>query len=189
MDFIFLFVSKYRDVVKGLGGRGSAWPAPAQSFSPEDLARRTVERRAVEAVIWGMPTVNYDLMFQEMITRRSRRIRTRSISMPFINTKDVGPMVIEIPPADDGSINGTIMDVWQMPLEDVDPAGIDKGKGGKYLILPPGYKAKAPAGCPVRQDVEAAGPREGTARGQVRSGCARRPIRPRCGAGVLFRRC
>ena len=49
-------------------------------------------------------------------------------------------MVLEIPPADDGSITGTIMDVWQAALEDVGPAGVDKGKGGKYPILPPGYK-------------------------------------------------
>jgi hypothetical protein len=34
-----------------------------------DLARRTIERRAVEAVIWGMPAVNYDLMLQEMLTK------------------------------------------------------------------------------------------------------------------------
>ena len=33
-----------------------------------------------------------------------------------------------------------------MPLEDVGPAGVDKGKGGKYLILPPGYKDKVPDG-------------------------------------------
>jgi hypothetical protein len=26
------------------------------------------------------------------------------------------------------------------------PAVVDKGKGGKYLILPPDYKGKAPAG-------------------------------------------
>jgi hypothetical protein len=41
---------------------------------------------------------------------------------------------------------GTIMDCWQMALEDVGPAGVDKGKGGKYLILPPGYKDKTPGG-------------------------------------------
>src|SRR5262249_49077540 len=62
--------------------------------------------------------------------------------MPFINTKDVGPVVIEIPPADEGSITGSVMDAWQCALEDVGPAGVDKGKGGKYLILPPGYKDK-----------------------------------------------
>jgi hypothetical protein len=36
----------------------------AQNFSPEELHRRTVERRAVEAVIWGMPAVNAELMFK-----------------------------------------------------------------------------------------------------------------------------
>ena len=65
---------------------------------------------------------------------------------PFFNTKDVGPMVLEIPPADGGSITGTIMDAWQAALEDVGPAGVDKGKGGKYLILPPDYKDKPPTG-------------------------------------------
>src|SRR4029077_6150735 len=34
----------------------------------------------------------------------------------------------------------------QVPLEDVGPAGVDKGKGGKYLILPPGYAAAVPDG-------------------------------------------
>ena len=55
-------------------------------------------------------------------------------------------MVLEIPPADEGSITGSIDDGWQTALEDVGPAGVDKGKGGKYLILPPGYKDKVPDG-------------------------------------------
>lgn len=56
-------------------------------------------------------------------------------------------MVIEIPPAgDDGSITGTIMDCWQAPLEDVGPAGKDAGKGGKYVVLPPGYSEAMPEG-------------------------------------------
>jgi hypothetical protein len=36
----------------------------AQSLSAEDLARRAIEPRAIEAVIWGMPAVNTDLMRQ-----------------------------------------------------------------------------------------------------------------------------
>jgi hypothetical protein len=67
--------------------------------------------------------------------------------MPFFYTKDVGPVVLDIPPADEGgSITGSVMDCWQAALEDVGPAGVDKGKGGKYLILPPGYKEKVPDG-------------------------------------------
>jgi hypothetical protein len=38
--------------------------ARAQDFSAEDLARRTIERRAIEAVIWGMPAVNLDRCFR-----------------------------------------------------------------------------------------------------------------------------
>src|SRR4029079_4952341 len=34
----------------------------------------------------------------------------------------------------------------QSPLEDVGPAGVDQGKGGKYLILPPGYSGTVPDG-------------------------------------------
>lgn len=55
-------------------------------------------------------------------------------------------MVLEIPPADGGSITGNVDDIWQTPLEDVGPTGVDKGKGCKCLILPPGYKGKVPSG-------------------------------------------
>ena len=105
----------------------------AQNFSAEDLARRTVERRAVEAVIWGMPAVNYDLMYQEMVRKvkgsfnqvlywsRLLDWKNQTLTpnpdviylMPFFNTKDVGPVVLEIPPADDGVFNGSIMNYWQ----------------------------------------------------------------------------
>jgi hypothetical protein len=65
--------------------------------------------------------------------------------MSFWDLKD-GPIVIEVPPAVGGSIAGNIVDAWQMPLEDAGPEGADAGKGGKYVILPPGYKGAAPAG-------------------------------------------
>jgi hypothetical protein len=54
--------------------------------------------------------------------------------------------VLEIPPADEGSITGSIDDCWQTAVEDVGPAGLDKGKGGKYVILPPDRKFKLPEG-------------------------------------------
>jgi hypothetical protein len=140
--------------------------AQAQSFSAEDLARRTVERRAVEAVIWGMPAVNFDRMLQAMIGSAKGKPnqivywsrlpdwKNQTLTpnpdviylMPFFNTKNIGPMVLEIPPADGDSITGSIMDAWQAALEDVGPAGVDKGKGGKYLIVPPGYQGVPPQG-------------------------------------------
>src|SRR5580700_2846040 len=140
----------------------------APTFSSDELARRTVRRRAVEAVIWGMPAVNYDLMYQAMVrdaragegsnkivywsrlcTWKNQTLTPNPDSiylMPFFNTKDSGPVVLEIPPADEGSITGSIDDCWQTAIADVGPAGLDKGKGGKYLILPPGYKEQVPSG-------------------------------------------
>jgi hypothetical protein len=61
--------------------------------------------------------------------------------------------VIEIPPAGDGVINGSIMDPWQAALEDVGPAGVDKGRGGKYVITPPGYQGAVPDGAIVLPSV------------------------------------
>ena len=42
-------------------------PAVMTTFSSEELVQRTVERRAIEAVIWGMPAVNFDRMYQAMV--------------------------------------------------------------------------------------------------------------------------
>ncbi|MEI5583538.1 MULTISPECIES: DUF1254 domain-containing protein [unclassified Agromyces] len=66
--------------------------------------------------------------------------------MPFIDTTTTGPMVLEIPPADGGAVNGSVMNAWQAPIEDVGPAGVDEGRGGRYLILPPGYSDGVPDG-------------------------------------------
>jgi hypothetical protein len=144
----------------------AAASASAQPFSADDLARRTIERRAVEAVIWGMPAVNTDLMRQEMLAKTTGKInevlcwsrpldwKNQTLTpnpdsiylMSFYNTKDVGPVVIEVPPAEGGSFAANIVNVWQMPLEDAGPEGADKGKGGKYLLLPPGYTGTPPDG-------------------------------------------
>ncbi len=141
--------------------------ASAQNLSADDLARRTIERRAVEAVIWGMPAVNYDLMLQEMLTKTSAKVnqviywgrpldwKNQTLTpnpdtlyfMAFFNTKDAGPIVLDIPPASaDGSLNANIVNIWQEPLEDAGLLGVDKGKGVKLLILPPGYSGVVPNG-------------------------------------------
>ncbi len=51
-----------------------AIPAQAQTSSTEDLTRRAIERRAVEAVNWGMPAVNTDLMIQEMLAKTAGKM-------------------------------------------------------------------------------------------------------------------
>jgi hypothetical protein len=150
---------------------------PAQAgdtdSSPDALARRTIERRAVETVIWGMPAVNYDLMLQEMLGKTAGKVgeviywgrpldwRNQTLTpnpdtlyfMTFFNTAG-GPIVLDLPPADEsGSFNGNIVTVWQMPLEDAGLLGADKGAGAKYLVLPPGYAGAVPQGyIPLQSD-------------------------------------
>ncbi len=59
----------------------------------------------------------------------------------WLNTKQ-GPLVIEAPP----KVLGAIDDFWFRWVGDVGETGPDKGKGGKYLVLPPGYKGAVPEG-------------------------------------------
>jgi len=54
-----------------------------------------------------------------------------------------GPTVVEIPPA---SGPGTVNDAFFRFVVDMGAPGPDKGKGGKYLILPPDYKGNVPEG-------------------------------------------
>jgi len=144
--------------------------AQAQT-SADDLNRRLIERRAIEAVIWGIPAVNTDLMRQEMLTKTPGKVgqviywgrpldwRNQTLTpnpdalyfMVFFNTKD-GPVVLDVPPGDaNGSFNGNIVTVWQMPLEDAGLLGIDKGAGAKFVVLPPGYTGPRPDGYTALQ--------------------------------------
>ena len=84
----------------------------AHDFSADEVKTRNIERRAVEAVNWGMSAVNFDLMYQSMVKTGGKynqvvywsrlpdwKIQTLTPNMdtvylsPFISTKDVGPVV------------------------------------------------------------------------------------------------
>lgn len=134
--------------------------------NPAEIADRALHRRAIAAVIWGMPAVNYELMRRQMVKLGgaanqvvfwSRPVGWKNQTltpnpdtiyfMPFFDTTGVGPVVMEIPPADTGGvIVGSIDDCWQTAIADVGPAGDDKGAGGKYLILPPDHVGVVPDG-------------------------------------------
>src|SRR5262245_26791580 len=66
----------------------------------------------------------------------------------MLDLQESGPIVVEIPP---GQMAGMILDVWQRVLADLGVVGPDQGKGGKYLILPPGHEKVSPAGYYVVQ--------------------------------------
>jgi len=140
-------------------------PGKETRSRPNELADPAAQRRAVEAVIWGMPAVNFDRMLKaardnggkpNQMVFWSRPVNSHNQTLtpnpdtiylnPFYDTRN-GPVVLEIPPVDgDAVIVGSIDNSWQNALEDVGPAGADKGKGAKYLITPPGYADKAPDG-------------------------------------------
>jgi hypothetical protein len=59
----------------------------------------------------------------------------------WVDTKN-GPMVIEASP----DLLGFVNDFWCRYVIDIGRAGPDKGKGGKFLLLPPGYTGDVPQG-------------------------------------------
>ena len=134
-------------------------------FRPANATEQLIYNRAIEAVIWGMPAVNFELMHESLVNAKgdfnqivywSGLLNAKNQTLtpnpdviyinPLYDTR-LGPVVLEIPKAEGASsITGSLDDGWQTAIEDVGPAGVDKGKGGKYLILPPGYKGKIPSG-------------------------------------------
>jgi len=113
-----------------------------------------------------MPLVNYRLMYDAAVRagmsagsnatvlwpgRLDSRNQTLTPNpdvvylMPFFDTSE-GPVVLEVPPARGGAINGSVMDCWQGAIDDVGVAGVDQGAGGRYAILPPGFADPLPDG-------------------------------------------
>ena len=82
---------------------------------------------------------------------------TRSTSIPITTPRTGRSCLRSLPPERSASITGSVDDAWQTAIEDVGPAGIDKGKGGKYAILPPGYKDKLPEGYIPMQSADISG--------------------------------
>ncbi len=62
--------------------------------------------------------------------------------VPDLDLKRDGPTVVEAPPGVLGAFNNA----WFRYLQDIGPLGPDKGKGGKFLVLPPDYKGDVPPG-------------------------------------------
>jgi hypothetical protein len=84
------------------------------------------------------------ILFESLMDSKSLFLTANTESVyawSWLNLKD-GPMVVETPP----NVLGVIDDFWFRNVTDFGNAGPDKGKGGKFLILPPGYKGEIPRG-------------------------------------------
>ena len=120
-------------------------------------------QRAVQAYLLALPPVSMVALREgltqwgpanttvptfETLMDSSSLFLTANANTPYtwmwINLHD-GPLVAEIPP----NVLGLVNDFWFYYVTDVGLVGPDKGKGGKYLIVPPGYKGETPAGYSI----------------------------------------
>ncbi len=105
---------------------------------------------SVYALVKGQQSVgavaNHQVLITEQLMDSNPLFLTANTSTlyvaPSITTKEDGPIVMEVPPGMLGAFN----DMWFRDVQDIGPAGPDKGQGGKYLLLPHGYEGEIPDG-------------------------------------------
>ena len=117
-------------------------------------------QRAVQAYLLAIPAVGQVLdrnaantlgPVNQTVPIWEQLVDSRTVGLTFndntvytwtwVNLKD-GPLVVELPP----KVLGAMNDIWFLWVSDWGITGPDKGKGGKYLLLPPGYKGEVPEG-------------------------------------------
>src|SRR3984893_12952395 len=126
--------------------------------------------RATQTYLWAMPLINtlgmqvgsektfgagYNFLpiWKQRLDAKTLVTTPNSdvlYAMSYVDLGKDGPLVIEAPPM----LQGILLDYWQRPIPvdggkffgDVGLAGPDGGKGGKLLLLPPGYKGAVPEG-------------------------------------------
>jgi len=140
-------------------------PFPENYPTPEatqQLYDEMLFHRTTQVTLWSMPAMTLWFMKQGSEAQFGKganvfpiwkdRLSAETIvstpnsdliyAMGYLDLQKDGPTVIEVPP----NLQGMLDDFWHRPLTDVGFVGPDKGKGGKYLILPPGYKGETPKG-------------------------------------------
>src|SRR5262249_43151957 len=118
--------------------------------------------RAVEAFLVQMPAVSWYYVCKGVADAGSRAPNQMVIWESLMdsatllltgNTETVyglctfdlkrdGPVVVEVPPSMLGGFN----DHWQHLIADIGVTGVDKGKGGKFLLIPPDQIDAVPDG-------------------------------------------
>jgi hypothetical protein len=126
--------------------------------SVEKLFENLDFQRAVQAYLLGLAPVSQVAnrkgilkvgpanrtvpIFEQMMTPKSIFL-TPNNNTPYtwfwLDLRN-GPLVLEVPP----KVLGLIDDMWYRFVTDLGIMGPDKGLGGKYLLLPPGYNGKVP---------------------------------------------
>ena len=103
---------------------------------------------SVAAIFKGMEAAgipnNTALIFSELMDAKSLFLTANADTIYFWVNLDAtkGPIVVETPPLSLGVVD----DMWFHWITDFGLPGPDRGEGGKYLFLPPGYKGEVPDG-------------------------------------------
>lgn len=116
-------------------------------------------QRAVQAYLWALPMASYGAMADahralgadshtvivadELAEPRHLALTANQDTVYMSGVLDLreGPMVMELPPG----MLGTMNNLWQQPLVDLGgPFSPEQNRGGRFLILPPGYDGPLP---------------------------------------------
>ena len=135
---------------------------------PDDATVRTLFdnldfQRAVQAYLLALPALDMAAMrrallkwgpanstmciWEDLVYPRTVQLSTNnntSYSFMWIDLHD-GPIVVEVPPG----VLGFLNDAWERWVVDMGLTGPDKGEGGAYLLLQPGYDGEVPDGYVV----------------------------------------
>jgi hypothetical protein len=94
---------------------------------------------------FGLNAANKFLIWESRLDAQSLFLTPNTecvYGMQFLDLKRDGPTVVETPPG----LLGGLSSMWQQSLIGLGPTGADNGKGGRFLLLPPGYEGEEPAG-------------------------------------------
>jgi hypothetical protein len=93
----------------------------------------------------GADAPNKIAIFEQLMDSQSMVLTANSSTLYAFSRTDLakdGPTIIEVPPG----MLGFLDDDWQRFVGDIGVTGPDRGKGGKYLVVPPGYDGQIPQG-------------------------------------------
>jgi hypothetical protein len=157
--------SRYKELANLPFANNRPTPETAKILSDELLFQR-----ATQTYLWAMPLINtlgmkvgseekfgsgYNVLpiWKKRLDAKTLITTPNSdviYAMSYVDLGKDGPLVFEAPP----QLQGILLDFWQRPIPvdggkyfgDVGLFGPDQGKGGKFLLLPPGYKGSVPSG-------------------------------------------
>ena len=92
---------------------------------------------------FGARTPQQVVIWEQLMDARTVLLTANTETVYAIGHLDLkadGPTVVEAPP----HMLGFLQDGMQRYLADVGPLGADKGNGGKFLVLPPGFNGTFP---------------------------------------------